>query len=102
MAARALRAHLGRLPGCDRTSDFTIHDTEDGTSLLAGWVTEQLKAAAARNGARPDAKLVSFVTCTGPSPWHFKAIQKDLGNVQLPCATAPAPTPRWCVMPYKP
>ncbi len=79
MAARALRTHLGRLPGCDRTSDFTIHDAEDGTSLLAGWVTEQLKAAAARNGARPDAKLVSFVTCTGPSPWQFKKISAVYG-----------------------
>ena len=36
--------------GCGRTGDFTIHDAEDGVSLLAGWVVEQRQQRAASSG----------------------------------------------------
>jgi hypothetical protein len=38
------------LTECGRTGDFTIHDAEDGVALLAGWVAEQRKQAAASCG----------------------------------------------------
>ena len=36
--------------GCGRTGDFTIHDAEDGVSLLAGWVVEQRQQRAGSSG----------------------------------------------------
>jgi hypothetical protein len=48
-ARRSPRAGL-LLAGCGRTGDFTIHDAEDGVSLLAGWVVEQRQQRAANSG----------------------------------------------------
>lgn len=67
VAARALRSHIARLGGCGRTGDFTIHDQEDGVALLAGWVAEQRKAAAARNGDA-NTKPVSVADRCATSP----------------------------------
>jgi hypothetical protein len=48
---------------CGRTGDFTIHDAEDGVALLASWVAEQRKRAAASCGDA-NQKLV-LAWCTG-------------------------------------
>ena len=48
---RGIHSRAGLLSaGCGRTGDFTIHDAEDGVSLLAGWAVEQRQQRAANSG----------------------------------------------------
>ena len=50
VAVRMLRVHVHRLPGCGRTKDFNIHDTEDNVSMLMDWVKDTRKARSGQAG----------------------------------------------------